>query len=78
MDDQEDILDLQIIQRISTGCRLYSRDAMASFFKSIPIFGRDSALRQWLQSLTTGEAGFMNVCVGSTAFTFAAVLRYAL
>jgi|MDSY01.1.fsa_nt_gb hypothetical protein len=44
---------------------------MASFFKSIPIFGRDSALRQWLQSLTTGEAGFMNVCVGSTAFTFA-------
>ena len=28
-------------------------------------------LRAFLQSLTTGEAGFMNVCVGSTAFAFA-------
>ena len=28
-------------------------------------------LRAFLQSLTTGEAGFMNVVVGSTAFTFA-------
>ena len=27
-------------------------------------------LRAFLQSLTTGEAGFMNVIVGSTAFTF--------
>ena len=34
----------------------------------MPFFGR---LRGFLQSLTTGEAGFMNVCVGSTAFTFA-------
>ena len=28
-------------------------------------------LRAFLQSLTTGEAGFMNACVGSTAFAFA-------
>ena len=30
-----------------------------------------SRLRTFLQSLTTGEAGFMNACVGSTAFAFA-------
>ena len=28
-------------------------------------------LRSFLRNLTTGEAGFMNVCVGSTAFAFA-------
>lgn len=43
---------------------------MSSWFKFL---GPNSTnpMAKFLQSLTTGEAGFLNVCVGSSAFTFA-------